>query len=400
MKHTTTASAATTSDRSNKSVREFVPTDGIGRISAAINDTVHTLEGIAADTRLLEAISNISKRIIDAYARGNKVLLCGNGGSAADAQHIAAELSGRFFFDRPPLSAEALHANGSYVTAVANDYSFSEVFSRLVEAQGRPGDVLIALSTSGKSTNIIRAIEAANLKGMITVGITGQRPNGMERLCAFLLPVPSTITPRIQECHIAIGHAICETVERALFSKARPAVFVDRDGVINAKMSEGAYVTNWDQFVFLPNAIEAIRLLNEQGYLVIVVTNQQCIGKGEVAEEDVQSIHDRMISAMRNHGAHVDAVYVCPHTVRENCSCRKPRTGLIEKALLDLDKRGIVVDVKESYMVGDSDTDIMAGKKAGLKAIRVTENFDASKKSRGFGLFDSAKEIVRGGRKA
>jgi len=148
-----------------------------------------------------------------------KYFFCGNGGSAADAQHIAAELSGRFYFDREPLFAEALHVNTSYLTAVANDYSYDEVFSRLVKAKGRAGDILIGISTSGNSKNVIKAIEVANEIGMISVGMTGKTGGKMKDICKYLINVPSTDTPRIQEGHIMIGHIICEIVEKVLFEK-------------------------------------------------------------------------------------------------------------------------------------------------------------------------------------
>ena len=167
----------------------------------------------------MSIISKVSQEIIQAFKNDKKVLLCGNGGSAADAQHIAAELSGRFYFDREPLFAEALHVNTSYLTAVANDYSYDEVFSRLVKAKGRTGDVLIGISTSGNSKNVIKAIEVANEIGMISVGMTGKTGGKMKDICEHLINVPSTDTPRIQEAHIMIGHIICEIVEKVLFEK-------------------------------------------------------------------------------------------------------------------------------------------------------------------------------------
>ncbi|HCL56745.1 MAG TPA: phosphoheptose isomerase, partial [Spirochaetia bacterium] len=148
-----------------------------------------------------------------------KILFCGNGGSAADAQHLAAEFSGRFYIDREPLDAEALHCNTSYLTAVANDYSYDEIYSRLVKAKGQKGDVLVGLSTSGNSKNIIKAIETANQIGMITVGFTGESGGKMKDICQYLINVPSNDTPRIQEAHMMIGHIICELVEKELFSK-------------------------------------------------------------------------------------------------------------------------------------------------------------------------------------
>jgi D-sedoheptulose 7-phosphate isomerase len=159
-------------------------------------------------------------RVVAAIARsmaaGGQLLTCGNGGSAADAQHIAAELTGRFFRDRRPLPALALHGNTSSLTAIGNDYGYDRVFAREVAAFGRPGDVLLALSTSGNSGNVLRAIEAAREKGMTVIGLTGESGGKMRDLCDLCLCVPSASTPRIQECHILIGHTVCELLERVL----------------------------------------------------------------------------------------------------------------------------------------------------------------------------------------
>lgn len=188
------------------------------RIKQAIQNSIQLKQNILEDSELLSKISQVSQEIINAFKNDKKVLLCGNGGSAADAQHIAAELSGRFYFDRDPLFAEALHVNTSYITAVANDYSYDEVYSRLVKAKGRAGDILIGISTSGNSKNIIKAIEVANEIGMISVGMTGETGGKMKDICKYLINVPSNDTPRIQEAHIMIGHIICEIVEKELFN--------------------------------------------------------------------------------------------------------------------------------------------------------------------------------------
>ena len=156
------------------------------------------------------------RQCVHALKNNKQILLCGNGGSAADAQHIASELTGRFYLDRQPFNAEALHCNTSYITAVANDYSFDDIYSRLVKAKGHKGDVLIGLSTSGNSKNIIKAIETADGLEMITIGMTGETGGQMKNACNFLINVPSQITPRIQEAHILIGHIICEMVEDVL----------------------------------------------------------------------------------------------------------------------------------------------------------------------------------------
>ena len=191
----------------------------ISDIKKSISESIQVKQNILENPELLSKISQVSQEIINAFKNDKKVLFCGNGGSAADAQHIAAELSGRFHFDREPLFAEALHVNTSYLTAVANDYSYDEVFSRLVKAKGRAGDILIGISTSGNSKNVIKAIEVANEIGMISVGMTGKTGGKMKEICKYLINVPSTDTPRIQEAHIMIGHIICEIVEKVLFEK-------------------------------------------------------------------------------------------------------------------------------------------------------------------------------------
>ncbi len=187
------------------------------KIVRAITDSINVKEVILNDKDILNIIIRISEEICKAFKKDKKVLLCGNGGSAADAQHIAAELSGRFYIDRPPLFAEALHVNTSYLTAVANDYSYDDVYSRLIKAKGRKGDVLIGLSTSGDSKNVIKAVETANDIGMITFGLTGETGGSISGLCKYLIKIPSGDTPRIQEAHILIGHIICEIVEKELF---------------------------------------------------------------------------------------------------------------------------------------------------------------------------------------
>ena len=187
------------------------------RISEAIKQSIEVKQKILNSNVLLGAIKDVAETCSQSLCDGHKIMFCGNGGSAADAQHLAAELSGRFYIDRKPLAAEALTVNTSFLTAVSNDYSFEEVFARLVEGSGNPGDVLIGLSTSGNSENVIRAFQAAHRKGIITVGLTGETGGRLAGISDFIIRVPSSDTPRIQESHILIGHIICELVERNLF---------------------------------------------------------------------------------------------------------------------------------------------------------------------------------------
>ncbi|MFN8346734.1 MAG: D-sedoheptulose 7-phosphate isomerase [Spirosomataceae bacterium] len=188
-------------------------------IQSVIQASIDTKTRVLSDQHLIDTVAQVAEAMTVAFQNGKKVLFCGNGGSAADAQHLAAEFSGRFYYDRPPLYSEALHVNTSYVTAVGNDYSYDVIYSRMIEAMGKEGDVLVGISTSGNSPNVIKALEAANKLGMITVGMTGETGGKMKEVSKFLLNIPSKDTPRIQECHILLGHILCEIVEANVFPK-------------------------------------------------------------------------------------------------------------------------------------------------------------------------------------
>jgi D-sedoheptulose 7-phosphate isomerase len=183
-------------------------------ISASISVKQEILQDADMQQRLLQAV----EAIVAAFRNGKRIWFCGNGGSAADAQHLAAEFSGRFYTDRQALPAEALHCNTSYLTAVANDYSYDDVYARLVDGITQPGDVLIGLSTSGNSGNIVRAFEKARERQVMTIGFTGAGGGKMKDLSDLLFNVPSTDTPRIQESHIMLGHIICQLVEELYFT--------------------------------------------------------------------------------------------------------------------------------------------------------------------------------------
>lgn len=187
-------------------------------IKNILSRSINLKQAILADEELVRATQNIVNQLVTTFQSGGKVLFCGNGGSAADAQHLATELSGRYYLSRPALFAEALHVNTSFLTAVGNDFGFEHVFARAVEAMGKKGDVLFALSTSGNSPNILKAIEKAKSMGLTVMGMTGETGGKMLEICDYLLKVPSTDTPRIQEGHMLLGHVICELVEHKLFS--------------------------------------------------------------------------------------------------------------------------------------------------------------------------------------
>jgi D-sedoheptulose 7-phosphate isomerase len=186
-------------------------------IAERINASIAVKQQIVNDGSLLPVIESVVQVITSAFQQGNAVYFCGNGGSAADAQHLAAEFSGRFYKDRKALPSEALHCNTSYLTAVANDYSYDVIYARLIEGIAKKGDVLIGLSTSGNSANILHAFEKAAMLGVITIGMTGASGGKMKGQCDHLINVPSSDTPRIQESHILIGHILCELTEKNIF---------------------------------------------------------------------------------------------------------------------------------------------------------------------------------------
>lgn len=187
------------------------------KIKNIIKESINVKELILSDEKLISNIEKAAQIIVDCYRNKGKVLFCGNGGSAADAQHLAAELSGRFYYDRPALEAEALHVNTSYLTAVGNDYSFDQIYSRILSASGKTGDVLVGISTSGNSKNVLEAQKVAKQKGMKIISLTGESGGEMKDLTDCLINVPSKLTPRIQESHILLGHIICQIVEEELF---------------------------------------------------------------------------------------------------------------------------------------------------------------------------------------
>ncbi|MGI9139250.1 MAG: D-sedoheptulose-7-phosphate isomerase [Sediminibacterium sp.] len=187
------------------------------KITSIINESIKVKQAVLADENLLAQIDTVVKVICAAFQNGNSVYFAGNGGSAADAQHLAAEFSGRFYKDRKALPSEALHCNTSYLTAVANDYSYEVIYARLIEGITKPGDVLVGISTSGNSGNIVKAFEMAKTKQVITIGFTVENGGKMKEISNYLINIPSNDTPRIQESHILVGHIICELVEATIF---------------------------------------------------------------------------------------------------------------------------------------------------------------------------------------
>ena len=191
-------------------------------IADQIRASISTKQAILSDKGLMRNIAAAAQMIVDAYEQGKKTLLAGNGGSAADAQHIAGEFVSKFYFDRPGIASIALTTDTSIITAIGNDYGYDKLFSRQIQAQGSAGDVFIGISTSGNSANLVEALRMCGQKGIKTIGLTGFTGGEMDSLCDLCIKVPSGETPRIQESHILIGHIICCIVEEKLFGDLKP----------------------------------------------------------------------------------------------------------------------------------------------------------------------------------
>jgi len=188
-------------------------------ISNQVQKSIDTKQKLLDNQELMDLIQKVALKCVEVYKNGNKTLIAGNGGSAADAQHIAGEFVSRFYFDRPGLASIALTTDTSILTAIGNDYGYEKLFSRQVQANGVKGDMFIGISTSGNSANVIEALKECRYKGIVTVGLTGEKGGKMAEMCDFCIKVPSIETPRVQEAHILIGHIICAVVEEAIFGK-------------------------------------------------------------------------------------------------------------------------------------------------------------------------------------
>jgi len=190
------------------------------RIEKCMISAVENYTSVFQNDNLKANIQQVITKSVTAFQSDKKMLFCGNGGSASDAQHIAAELSGKFYADRPPLYAEALHVNSSFMTAVANDYGYEATYARMVEAVGKKGDILVGISTSGSSPNVVNAIQKAKELGMTTIGFTGKNGGIIRDICDIMICAPSDDTPRVQEVHILVGHIICQLIEQEMFPDA------------------------------------------------------------------------------------------------------------------------------------------------------------------------------------
>ncbi len=315
----------------------------------------------AVDPLQIEAIAHA---MIRAFRQGCKVVFFGNGGSAADAMHLAAELSGRYLMERPALDGVALTSLSS-ISAIGNDYGYDKVFVRQLEACIHKGDVAVGLSTSGTSKNVIVALERAKEMGAVTVAFTGTGGT-IKDLVDHALTIPTRSTPHIQEAYMCAGHIICGLVEKGMFG--HKAVFIDRDDTI---AKDVPYCSRPEDLHLFPGVGRSIKKLNDAGFLVVLVTNQSGVGRGYFDVATLNDIHEKLKADLSVDGAHLDAIYYCPHRPEESCSCRKPATGMLERAVRDLN-----IDLSSSFVIGNGDHDVAMGRSAGCRAFKVEAGFD------------------------
>ena len=329
-----------------------------GIVEHEFRTAAETISGLDASQ-----VIEVADVITEAIRRGNQVFFMGNGGSSADAQHLAAELSGRYLFDRPGMPGVCL-SNVAPITAVGNDYGYDIVFSRQIEAFARKGDVVIGLSTSGNSKNVILAFEKAKDIGAITVSFTGDG-GAMKDMADHAIIIPSKETPHIQEGYLVAGHMMCGLIERNMFG--RKAVLIDRDDTI---AKDVPYCDDPDKLVLFKGVPKSIKRLNDAGYLVIIVTNQSGIGRGRFDESVLEKVHEKMLYDISSEGGHVDDIFFCPHHPDDGCGCRKPEIGMGIAAV-----KKYHIDVRNSFMIGNSDSDMEFGERLGCNTLRVSEKF-------------------------
>ena len=318
-----------------------------------------------------ECDRDILGRVIDLLLRareeGRQILLAGNGGSAAAASHMACDLGkGTIDFGNPAFRrfrVISLADNSALITAIGNDLSYEDVVVEQLKMLMQPGDVVIFVSSSGNSPNLVRAAEHARAHGAITVGLLGFGGGKLAGMMDAALVVSSRNYGITEDFHMAVQHIYTQYLRRALAGPIRRVAFVDRDGVINEPAAPHAYIEKWEDFRFRPGALDLLRGLGADGYALVVVTNQQGVGKGRMTAAGLSDLHGSMTAALAAEGVSLAGIFACTHLAERRCFCRKPEPGLFYRALNELP---FLVDIAQSIVVGDAATDVAAGRAAGV----------------------------------
>jgi len=336
------------------------------------------LSTLADSKEISSMLEECANMILECSNRKGKVLIAGNGGSAAQSQHFAAELVGRFKTKRQSISAFALSTDSSIVTCVSNDFGYEKVFSRQIEGHAIKGDIFIGFTTSGKSKNILEALYTCKLNNVTSIIFTGIANNDIEQLCDYIIRVPSDDSAIIQDFHLSFVHLICEYIDLKVANETNNIwdivlheanqykyLILDRDGVIN-KLKPNGYITNWNEFVFLPHFLDSIGAISQSFERIYIVSNQRCVGKGIMSEEDLNIIHKQMLNTIKQHGGRIDSIYIST-AVEDNDYRRKPNVGMA----MDIKAEYPHIDFSKTIVVGDSITDKLFADKIGAKFIGV-----------------------------
>lgn len=347
------------------------------------------------DELALDQVERVATYLLEAYRNRTQVFFLGNGGSASTASHMAVDFGkGTAVPGHPRLRAISLTDNVGLLTAWANDTAYEEVFKEQLENLLEPQDVVVAISASGNSANVLRAVEFARRRGAKTIGLVGFGGGRLKNLVDVDITTSSHNYGQVEDFHLSLSHILSQFLREAIHAQrtiggelgsgnsshmkffysrpptngVRPAIFLDRDGVINQRIV-GGYVTEWEQFRFRDGIDQALASLCALELPIIVVSNQAAIGKRLLSAAMIREITDRFVAELGEKGARIDAVYYCPHTVEENCPCRKPQSGLLESAAQDWK-----LDLTRSLLVGDSQSDVEAARAVDCAAVLVSSS--------------------------
>lgn len=341
------------------------------------------------------AVERILQTLLEAHKLDKQVFIIGNGGSATTASHFACDLAKWSTNPKDEqirrFRALSLTENVARMTAISNDLTYDDVFVEQLKNYLNPGDVLIVISASGNSPNVLKAIQYAKSNGVKTVGLFGFGGGKAKEISDLSLVVSSRNYGISEDFHLIMEHIITEIIHRLLRGEPQKVVFLDRDGIINVKPTEHRYVTSWQEFRFIPGIGVTLRALNELGYRLVVLTNQQGVGKGILSENTLNEIHAKMLKALSSKDVRIEGVFYCPHTEADNCFCRKPRPGLLLKAQSELD---FSIDFERSYFVGDSYADIIAGNEIALKTILVGTDGELTENMKPTYIVKHVSEII------
>ncbi len=317
-----------------------------------------------------EKYEAIIKTIMHCREERKNIFIFGNGGSSSTASHFACDLSkGTIHYEKEDFvrfQALSLNDNMAIISAIGNDISYEDIFLEQLKTHMKAGDVVIAISASGNSPNILRGLRYAKENGATTIGLYGFMGGQAKQFTDIPLFIETQNVGIAEDFHIIMVHTITQTIRRLLAGDKQKYLFLDRDGIINEKANDHHYITKWEEFKFKEGIYHLLSEAAKKGYKFIVISNQQGIGKGIIDQETLMSIHSKMKKDLEFNGIRIEKIYYCPHLKENECFCRKPQAGLFYKAMTEVHEN---IDVQGSFFIGDDQSDVAAGKKYGVKTI-------------------------------